>query len=164
MIRYILTVLLAGLSLLLIEHNPLWTVPLAVIFLSLFLRSKWLGIAGIASYFLLTLGRSGTSSFSDPVGLLLRAAVLVLPALVLLELVLYPGRYRVEKVSVTSVVLMAALSGGMVLTLYAISRIAWIGIYLGSDPSLQVFLLISLSVLFFGPALFSGKGRFKYSP
>ena len=54
MIRYLIVLYLGVVSIVLVDPNPLWSLPLVVILIGLMWDVKWLSLTGIASYSLVT--------------------------------------------------------------------------------------------------------------
>jgi hypothetical protein len=162
MMRHLVVLYLAFASILVIGPNPLWILPL-MISASYIMGNRYLGIAGVLLFFTVTLGRMPDQSFSDLSELAMLVAGLVLPGIIALELVLSDrpyvhGRLSMVPLGVTVISVVCMVSGVMVL-----SRLQRIGLYLGSDAMLQIFMLVSLAVLFTGPVLLArgtpGKGQ-----
>ena len=159
MIRYLVVLYLGLVSVFLHDWNPLYALPLVLVLISFMFDRKWVGLAGVALYILVTLGTLDTVELSNFLGLILRSFIIMLPLLVLLELVLSPKPYRLERISGYPLIISTLLVIGLFFTLFAITRIRHIGIYLDTDPLLQVFILISLAIFFFGPPLLSRTGN-----
>jgi hypothetical protein len=82
---------------------------------------------------------------------------LIAPVIFLLEVTLAPRPYKVRRLSVGPLLIsggiVIAFFGFLLLIVLAPSPYDRIGLYLSSDPLLQVFMLMSLTILFTGPVL-----------
>jgi hypothetical protein len=163
MIKHLAVLYLAFASVLVIGPNPLWILPLIMISASYITGNRYLGIAGVLLFFTVTLGRIPDQSFSDLPELAMLVAGLVIPGIIALELVLSDRPYVHGRLSPVPVVVAVITVGCMVSGVMVLSRLQRIGLYLGSDPMLQVFMFVSLAVLFTGPVLLArgtpGKGQ-----
>ncbi len=159
MIRYLIILYLGLVSVILVDPNPLYAVPLVLVLMSFMFDLRWLGILGILGYSLITIGRLGGIDLTDIWSLLLYTILVMVPMVILLEIVLSPSPYRLERISIAPMMISIGMGSGLVLVLLVLSRIQRIGVYLNSDPVLQVFILMALSIFFFGPPLLgTGQG------
>lgn len=131
----------------------LWALPLLLVPLSTLVKARWLGMMGLFLFCTLALGSMGDVDLTDLPRFAAIATALMLPTLMLLELVLTPRPYRVEKVAVWPMVIGAGLTAALAISVLALLRMRNLGIYIGSDPTLQVFVIMSLTILFTGPFL-----------
>ena len=169
-IRYILVLYLALVSTILVNPNPLFTLPLVLVAISLMFDKKWVGIVGILAYTILTF-RDATEilylsdvSLNNLLSIIIFTVLILLPLVAILEIVLFPRPYRIESISLGPIVISMGLAIGMLITIFILSRVQMIGVYLESDPILQVFILISIAIFLFAPSLLSrpGKGTDKH--
>lgn len=157
MIRHLIVLYMAVVTLLVIGTNPVPVLPLILVSLSLIIERKWLGLVGILLYGLFAFGRIDQVDMSDLLGLLNYSLALLLPLLIMLELVIAEKPYRVERISIRPILTVAGLLVGFSILLVIVIRVSRIGIYLNSDPVIQVFILMALSILFFAPVLLGGR-------
>lgn len=157
MIRYILLLYVGAISVLLIDTNPLWTTPLLLVAASFMWDNRWLGLLGLMVFSTVSLSRVDAGGLMDLWNLSMLVVLLILPEIVLLEIVLSPKPYGFEKISVYPVIISASLVAGFALVLFILTRIQRIGVYLNSDPTLQVFILMALSIFFTGPFLLGSR-------
>lgn len=157
MIRYLLVLYLGLVSVLLIDPNPVWALPLVLVVISLLWEKKWPGVAGLVLFSLVTLGRVEDASLTDLPHLILLTVVMVLPEVVLLEVILSPRPYAISKVSLAPILTLAGMVTGFGASIYILSRFQRIGVYLNSDVTLQVFIVMSLVIFFSGPALLGSR-------
>lgn len=153
MIRYLIVLYLALVSIILVDPNPLFATPLLLVMLSFMFDKRWIGVLGILGFSLITIGRLGGIDLTDIWSLLLHTILVMIPLVVLLEIVISPTPYRLEKISIAPMIISLGMGAGMLLVLFLLSRVQRIGVYLNSDPVLQVFILMALSIFFFGPPL-----------
>lgn len=158
MIRYLIVLYLALVSIILVDPNPLFATPLLLVLLSFMFDKRWIGVLGILGFSLITIGRLGGIDLTDIWYLLLHTILVMIPLVVLLEIVISPTPYRLERISIAPMIISLGMGAGMLLVLFLLSRVQRIGVYLNSDPVLQVFILMALSIFFFGPPLL-GTGR-----
>jgi hypothetical protein len=163
MIRHIVVLYLAIASALVIGPDPLWILPLVLVSASYISGSRYLGLIGILGFFTVTLGRVPDRTFTDLQGLSMIVIGLIAPGAIALDLVLSDRPYLIDRFRTVPIGVSVLLIGGMVVSMAALSRVQRIGIYLNSDPLLQVFIAISLALLFTGPVLLTrgapGKGQ-----
>jgi hypothetical protein len=157
-IRYLIVLYLGLVSIILVDPNPLFATPLLLVLASFMFGKRWIGVLGILGYSLITIGRLGGIDLTDIWSLLLHTVLVMIPLVVLLEIVISPSPYRLERISIAPMILSLGMGAGMLLVLFLLSRVQRIGVYLNSDPVLQVFILMALSIFFFGPPLL-GTGR-----
>lgn len=155
MIRYLIVLYLGLVSVLLVDENPLYALPLVLVLISFMFDKKWIGFLGVGLFTLVTLGKLGSVDLGNMGTILLHTAIVLVPLVGLLELVLSPKPYRLERLSGYPIMIALLLLTGAFLAVFIITRINRIGIYLEADPILQVFMIISLSIFFFGPPLLS---------
>jgi len=155
MIRHLIVLYLAVVTLVLIDPNPLYVLPLLPVSLSFILKRRWIGLLGILGYSTIGLSSASEVSFTDMVELLSYTSAVVLPTLVAVELVLTPAPYRLERLSPRPLILTASIIALLFLALYVLTRLLRIGLFLESDVSTQIFILISLSLFFSSPFLLS---------
>ena len=155
MIRHLIVLYMALVSLLVIGPDPLPILPLLLVSLSFITEKKWLGLIGLLLYGLIGLSRVEDVSMSDPVGFGAISLAMLIPMLIMLELIIAGRPYRIERVSLSPLLKITGLLLGFSLLLLIVIRISRIGIYLNSDPAIQVFILMALSILFTGPILLS---------
>jgi hypothetical protein len=157
MIVYLTIIYLGIISVVLVDPNPLWTLPLVAVVFGEMFKNKWLSLLGILIFSAVSIGRYTTGSFTDMLDLILMTITLIIPVIFLLEVTLAPRPYKVRRLSVVPLL----ISGGMVIAFFGVLLLIMIapapydriGLYLSSDPVLQVFMLMSLSILFTGPVL-----------
>ncbi|MFW3146969.1 MAG: hypothetical protein ACMUIE_09180 [Thermoplasmatota archaeon] len=163
MIRYLLVLYLGLVSVLLIDPNPVWALPLLLVIVSLMWEKKWPGMAGLVLFSLVTLGRVEEASLTDLPGLLILTIVMVLPEVVVLEMVLSPRPYSISRISLAPILAVSGMVVGFGAAIFILSRFQRIGVYLNSDVTLQVFIMMSLVIFFSGPVLLgsrpSGTGK-----
>lgn len=159
MIRYLMVLYMGLVSVLLVDRNPLYSLPLILVLLSFMFENKWVGFAGVSIYIIVTLGNLDTIDLRNMGRLLLHLVLVMAPLVVLLELVLSKKPYRIERISAYPLVISGALVMALLLFLLILTRIRRIGVYLESEPLLQVFIIISLSILIFGPTLLTRTGN-----
>ncbi|MFO8050599.1 MAG: hypothetical protein R6V01_02730 [Thermoplasmatota archaeon] len=157
MIRYLLLLYLGAVSVLLVDLNPLWASPLLLVAVSFLWDNKWAGLLGVLLFSIITLGRVDSADLTDLGDLSLMVIFVVLPEIVLLELVLSPRPYSFDRISFAPVLISASLILGFSLALFLLTRVQRIGVYLNSDPTLQVFILMALSIFFTGPILLGSR-------
>ncbi len=153
MIGLLLVTLILMLAMLLSGMNMLGAVPLVLVPVAALVRSRWLGLIGLLGFCTLSLGSVKGVELADLPRFGALTASLVIPPVLLLELILSERTLRTEKVSVWPILVVLGLTVALVITLIGLTRVQGIGVYLGSDPTLQVFVLMSLSILFSGPIL-----------
>jgi hypothetical protein len=159
MIRQIPVLYLAVVTLVIIGPNPLWILPLLLISASLITEWKWIGLLGILSYAVISLGMIDDLSMTDLSELTANSLAFLIPLIILLELVISEKPYRIEKISAGPVIKTLTLIAGFIITLLIVVRISRIGVYLNSDPMIQIFILMSLSILFSAPVLIGSLKR-----
>ncbi|MEA3559158.1 MAG: hypothetical protein U9R75_07900 [Candidatus Thermoplasmatota archaeon] len=159
MIKYLLLLYLGIISILLVDTNPLWATPLLLVAASFMWDNRWVGLIGIMLFSLLSLGRVDTATLTDLGHLSMLLMFVVIPEIILLELVISPKPYRFERISVFPLVISLMLAGGFALVIFVLTRFQRIGVYLNSDPTLQVFVLMALSIFFTGPILLGSRGE-----
>jgi hypothetical protein len=161
--RHLVVLYLALASVLVIGPNPLWPLPLLLVSASYITGNRYLGIGGMVGFFAVTLGRMPAQSFFDMGQLSLMVAGIVVPGVIALDMALSERPYQFFKPRPAPVAITALLAAGLIGGIVVLSRLQRIGVYLGSDPVLQVFMVIALSVLFTGPVLLTkgppGKGQ-----
>ena len=157
MIAYFIILYLGLISIILVDPNPLWTLPLVLVLIGNLWRKKWLSLFGLALFCVVTVGRIGDVSLTELPNLFMIGLTLVLPLIGLFEIILSPSPYRLDKVSIAPIVITTSLLSVFILALFFVIRILRIGIYLNSDPTLQVFILMSLSILLTGPILLGSR-------
>ncbi|HHD16830.1 MAG TPA: hypothetical protein ENK47_08985 [Euryarchaeota archaeon] len=153
MIGYLLVLYLALVSVLHIDPNPLYTLPLAAVLIGFLFEKKWMGVAGWTGFVLISFWKLGSPNLTDIWSVSIHIIILVLPLIILLEAILSPRPYRLERIGIWPLVISIFLSAGAILLLFFLPRIQQIGIYLDSDPSLQIFIITAIAILFFGPVL-----------
>jgi hypothetical protein len=96
-------------------------------------------------------------SFTDLPDLIILTLAIVLPLVILLEVSLSPQPYRIRRISLVPV----SISIGIILAffgaLFILGNIRRIGVYLSSDPILQVFILMALALFFTSPMLLGSR-------
>jgi hypothetical protein len=158
-IRYLIVLYLGFVSIVLVDPNPLFALPLVLVLLSFMFDKRWVGVLGILGYSLITIGRLGGIDLTDIWSLVLNLLLVMIPLVILLEIVISPSPYKLERLSLPPLLISFGMGAGMITVLFALSRVQRIGVYLNSDPVLQVFILMALSIFFFGPPLLgTGKG------
>ncbi|MCU0798283.1 MAG: hypothetical protein MUC62_01255 [Candidatus Thermoplasmatota archaeon] len=153
MIGQLLMTLVIVLAMLLTNMNLLGALPLVLVPLSALVRSRWLGLAGLLIFCSVTLGNAKGLELTDLPRFGAVTAALVVPSVILLELILSDRTARSEKVSIWPILVVTGVTAALIATLFFLTRVQGIGVYLGSDPTLQVFILMSLSILYSGPIL-----------
>jgi hypothetical protein len=157
MIGYLLVLYLGVISVVLIDPNPLWALPLVIVLIGQLWEKRWIGLMGILLYSVVTVGRLSSGSVSDIKDLSLLVLGIVVPILILVEINLSPSPYRLQRVSLVPVSItigiVAGFIGALLLLLNAPGRFGGIGVYLSSDPVLQIFIIMSLTIFFTGPIL-----------
>ncbi|MGA1820916.1 MAG: hypothetical protein ACMUIG_00155 [Thermoplasmatota archaeon] len=157
MIRHLLVLYLALVALILgPDLNPLWVLPLLLVSVCFLTRQKWIGLVGFLLFGLITLGRIEVS-FNDMYQLAVYTLGIIIPSLIMMELILSGKPYRLEKLSPGPIMVTAGLISGFIISLFIIVRISRVGVYLNSDLIVQVFVLMSLSILFAAPVILGGK-------
>lgn len=159
MIGQLLVTLFLVLAMLLGGMNMLGAVPLILVPVAALVRSRWLGLIGLLGFCTLSLGTVEGVELADLPRFGALTASLVVPSVLLLELILSDKALRTEKVSVWPILVVFGLTAALVISLIGLTRVQGIGVYLGSDPTLQVFVLMSLSILFSGPILLGSGPR-----
>ncbi len=157
MIRYLIVLYLGVASIVLLDPNPLWSLPLVVVLIGLMWDMKWLSLTGIGLFSLVTVGRADGVYITEGPELLMFSVLLVIPIIVLIDIMLAPRPYRTGRVSVVPILAAIGMIAGMAGGLMIMVQVRRIGLYFESDPTLQVFLLISLSILFTGPFLLGSR-------
>jgi len=155
MIRHLIVLYLAIAVLILVGPNPLWVLPLLLISASFITGNRWIGLVGAVAFGSVSLSRIDPVSLEDLFDLLVLVLTVCVPLIAAIELVLSDKPYRLEKVRWAPLAIASLLVGGMIASLFILIRVQRIGVYLRSDPSLQVFIIISMAVLFTGPILLS---------
>ncbi len=155
MMRYLIVLYLGFVSVLLVDPNPLYALPLVLVLISFMFDRKWIGFFGVGLFTLVTLGKLGSVDLGNIGIILLHSAIVLVPLVGLLELVLSPKPYRLERLSGYPIMIAFLLLTGAFSAVFVITRVQKIGLYLEADPILQVFMIISLSIFFFGPPLLS---------
>ncbi|MDG6225169.1 MAG: hypothetical protein QCI82_06615 [Candidatus Thermoplasmatota archaeon] len=158
MLRHLVVLYLALFSILMIDHNPLWALPLLLVSGSFIWNNRWLGLTGIALFLTITVGRLPALYLSDLRDMAMLAVTLLIPSIIAIELVLTRRPYDLRAPGLKPFAITAILAVMTVIALVAIPRLLRIGIYMGSDPGLQVFFAISASLLFTAPVLLSRGG------
>lgn len=156
--RHLVVLYLALFSILMIDHNPLWALPLLLVSGSFIWKNRWIGLAGLALFLTVTAGRIPERYLTDLPELAMLALTLLIPSMIALELVLSERPYNLQPPGFKPLTITAVLAAMTVISLVLIPRMLRIGVYMGSDPGLQVFLVISASLLFTAPVLLS-RGR-----
>jgi len=161
MIRYLIVLYLGIISIVLIDPNPLWALPLALVSIGQLWENKWLSIAGILTYSVVTVGRLAEGSFSDMSDLILLTLAVVLPIVILLEITLSSRPYKVQRISLIPTLITFCIIGAFSFLLFLI-KVGFgpfdrIGVYLSSDPVLQLFILLSMAIFFTGPILLGSR-------
>jgi hypothetical protein len=152
-IGLLLVTLLLLLAILLSGMEALAAIPLLLVPLSAILRARWVGLVGLLAFCAVGLGSLKGAELTDLPRFGALTASLVIPCVILMELLLSDRTVPAEKVSLWPI---AVISGLLLLLMTALAlllRLRMIGVYLGSDPTLQVFVLMSLSILISGPIL-----------
>jgi len=152
-IRYLIVLYLGVISVVLIDPNPLWSLPLVIVLIGLMWEIKWVSLIGISIFSMVTVGRIDGVYLTDAVELMMLSAALALPLIVLIDIILAPRPYKIGRFSLVPVIASVGMVAGVMIGLGILVRIQRIGIYLNTDPTLQVFILISLSIFFTGPFL-----------
>jgi len=155
MMRYLIVLYLGFVSVLLGDKNPLFALPLVLVLISFMYNKKWIGFLGVGLFTIVTLGKLEPVNLGNIGSVLLHSAIVLVPLVGMLELVLSPRPYRLERLSGYPIMIALLLLVGVFLAVFIITRIQRIGVYLEADPILQVFMIISLSIFFFGPPLLS---------
>jgi len=156
MIRHLIVLYMALVTLIIVGPDPIPILPLLLVSLSFITEKKWLGLFGLLLYGIFGLSRVGNVDMSDLIGLGAHSLALLIPLLIMLELILAEKPYRIERISPSPPLKILALLLGFSASLVIVIRISRIGIYLNSDPAIQIFILMALSILFAGPILLSG--------
>lgn len=157
MIRHLLVLYLAVITLILgPDLNPIRVLPLLLVSVCFITEQKWIGLLGFLLFGLVTLGGIEVS-FNDMVQLGIYSLGIILPSIIMLELILSRKPYRLEKVSPGPIMITAGLITGFMACLLIIVRISRVGVYLNSDLIVQVFVLMSLSILFAAPVILGGR-------
>jgi hypothetical protein len=153
MIRYLILLYLGVISIVLIDPNPLWSLPLIFVLIGSLLKRRWLTLLGILLFSTITLGRVDHGSFTDLPDLIVLTLGIVLPLVILLEASLAPQPYRIQRISLIPTVISIGMIIGFFSVLFLLANIRRIGVYLSSDPILQVFILMALALFFTAPVL-----------
>ncbi len=162
MIGQLLVTLVLAIVMVLAGMNMLGALPLILIPVSALVRSRWLGLAGLLGFFTLTLGSVKGVELTELPRFGALTASLVVPSVILLELVISDRTVRSEKFSIWPILVVSGLTAALMTFLIFLTRVKGIGVYLGSDPTLQVFVVMSLSILLSGPILL-GTGNIRAS-
>ncbi len=157
MMRYLVVLYMGLVTVLVIDGNPLWALPLLLVVASFFWNVRWPGVIGIILYSTLTLSRIDDASFTNLIRLLAYGAGLLLPTILMLELVISPKPYRLERTSLIPVLIMTGLIGVFFLALFLLMGYSRIGIYIHSDVTVQVYILIALTLFLAGPVLLTSR-------
>ncbi|MGA1872189.1 MAG: hypothetical protein ACMUHY_00830 [Thermoplasmatota archaeon] len=157
MIRYLIVLYLGLISLVLIDPNPLWSTPLVLVLIGLLWERRSVTLLGIITFSIVSVGHMSAVSLSDlpEVGLL--SLALVLPLVLLLEISLSDRPYRVQRISLVPILVSLGMIAVFISTLFVLARFQRIGVYVSSDPLLQVFVLISLTIFLTGPVLLGSR-------
>ena len=158
MMRHLVVLYMAVLTVIVIDNNPLWALPLLLVTASFLWDRRWPGILGIVLYSTVTISRIEDASFTNLVLLAAYGAGLIAPLVLMLELILSPKPYRIERISVVPATISVGLLGAFVLALFLLNRYSRIGIFIRSDITLQVFMLVALTLLITGPVILSSYG------
>ncbi len=160
MMRYLILLYLGVITMLTVESNPIYLAPLVIVALSFAFDNRWVGIAGVLLFGTFTLSVLQDAALSHMLDLILYSVGLLFPMVIMLELVLSARPYRIERISAFPIILTIALIclfwGG----LFIVVRVGRIGIFLGSNPSTQIFITVSLTLLLVGPFLISSRDRY----
>lgn len=159
MIRYLFVLYLGLVSVLLVDPNPIYSLPLVLVLLGMMYNKRWIGVAGIFGYSVFTIGNLSSVDLTDIGQLSINFILILVPLVFLLELVISPRPYRIERVSIAPIVISGLMLAFVFIVIFLLSRVQMIGIYLTSDPILQVFIIIALSILVFGPPLLSSSSN-----
>ncbi len=160
MMRYLILLYLGVITMLTVESNPIYLAPLVIVALSFAFGNRWVGIAGVLLFGTFTLNVLQDATLSNLIDLILYSVGLLFPMVIMLELILSARPYRIERVSAFPIIVtmvMICLFWGC---LFIVVRVGRIGIFLGSNPSTQIFIIISLTLLFVGPFLISSRDRY----
>ncbi|MCK5774303.1 MAG: hypothetical protein KAH57_10990 [Thermoplasmata archaeon] len=159
MMRYLILLYLGVITMLTVDPSPIYLAPLVIVALSFAFGNRWVGIVGVLLFGTFTLNALRDASLSNLMDLILYSVGLLIPMVLMLELVLSSRPYRIERISPLPLVLTIALTclfwGGLL----AVVRVGRIGIFLGSNVSTQIFIIISLSLLLVGPFIISSGDR-----
>ena len=159
MMRYLILLYLVVITMLTVDPNPIYLAPLVIVALSFAFGNRWVGIAGVLLFGTFTLNVLQDATLSNLIDLILYSVGLLFPMVIMLELVLSARPYRIERISPFPIVLTMALIclfwGGLLVVV----RVGRIGIFLGSNVSTQIFIIISLTLLLAGPFLISSRDR-----
>ncbi len=164
-IKYLLVLYLALMSTILVNPNPLFALPLVLVLISLMFDQRWIGMAGVLAYTVLTFKDTTEILYLSDVSLnnifsiIIFTILVLLPLVAILEIVLFPRPYRIERISLGPLLISMGLAIGMLITIFILSRVQMIGVYLESDPMLQVFILMSSAIFLFAPPLLSRSGK-----
>jgi hypothetical protein len=154
-IRYLLVIYLGLVSVLVIDPNPLYALPLVLVLLGIMFDLRPVGVLGILGFSIFTLERARYSGMDDIWNLFLHSVIIIIPLIITLEIILTPRPYRIERISLTPLIVTSILILVYVSLIFFIPRFERIGLYLGSQDLVQVFLVISISILLFSPPLLS---------
>jgi hypothetical protein len=144
-------------SIVLADPNPLWALPLVAVLIGLMWEKKWLALTGIALFSLVTVGRVPGTYLTDGLDLAILSVSLILPIIVLIDIVLVPRPYRIGKVSLVPILSAAGILAGLITGLIFMVQFKRIGVYLESDPTLQVFLMMSFALFLTAPFLMGSR-------
>jgi hypothetical protein len=156
-IRYLVVLYLGIVSVVLIDPNPLWSLPLIIVLIGLMWEKRWISLIGIAVFSMVTVGRLEGVYLTDGLDLLMLSAAVVLPLVVLTDIVLTPRPYRVGRISLVPILAAVGMITALIIGLVVLVQFKRIGLYLESDPTLQIFLLMSLSIFLAGPLLLGSR-------
>jgi hypothetical protein len=151
MIGQLLSLLVLALVMLLTGMDPFGFIPLLLVPISTLVRARWLGLVGLLLFWTISLATVKGADLTDIPRFGALTASLLLPTVMLLELVLTPHPYRIERISIWPFLVVAGLTIALASAMVVLTRIGNIGVYIGSDPTLQLFVLMSLTILFTGP-------------
>lgn len=157
MIRYLVLLYLVVISIVLIDPNPLWSLPLVVVMIGFIAKKRWLVLPGILLYATITVGRMEQGSFTDLPNLILLTVAVIVPLVILLEITLAPRPYRLQRISLVPAMISIGIIVAFFGVLLILANIQRIGVYLASDPLLQVFILMALALFFTSPILLGSR-------
>ena len=157
MIRYLVLLYLGVISIVLIDPNPLWSLPLLLVLIGFLSKRKWITLIGILLFSTVTLGRIDHGSFTDLPDLILLTLGIVVPLVILLEVSLAPRPYRLQRISLVPTLISIGIILSFFGVLFILGNIQRIGVYLSSDPLLQVFILTALALFFTAPMLLGSR-------